>query len=65
MRHVIVGGGAAGITAGQRLRELASAASITIIEAESVPYYIRPGLIDVLAGKKRPQRNHPVPEGLV
>lgn len=52
MRYVVVGGGVAGVTAAQKLRALAPAAAVTIIEAEPVPYYIRPGLIEVLAGKK-------------
>lgn len=52
MRFVIVGGGAAGTAAAQKLRSLAPASSITLLEAEAVPHYLRPGLIDLLAGKK-------------
>ena len=52
MKFVIVGGGAAGIAAAQKLRSLVSASSIALIEAETVPYYLRPGLIEVLAGKR-------------
>jgi nitrite reductase (NADH) large subunit len=52
VRFVIVGGGAAGIAAAQKLRSLAPASSITLLEAETVPHYLRPGLIEVLAGKK-------------
>jgi NADPH-dependent 2,4-dienoyl-CoA reductase/sulfur reductase-like enzyme len=52
VRFVIVGGGTAGIAAAQKLRSLAPASSITLLEAEAVPHYLRPGLIEVLAGKK-------------
>ncbi|MBC7318266.1 NAD(P)/FAD-dependent oxidoreductase [Candidatus Bipolaricaulota bacterium] len=52
MRYVIVSGGTAGVAAAQKLRALDPAASIVLIEAEPIPYYLRPGLIDVLAGKK-------------
>ncbi len=52
MYTVIVGGGVAGVSAAQRLRERAPAAPITILEAERHVYYRRPGLIDVLAGNK-------------
>ncbi len=52
MHVVIVGGGVAGITAAQRLRALAPTASLTLVDAEPYPYYIRPGLIDILAGRK-------------
>ncbi|MCX7844446.1 MAG: FAD-dependent oxidoreductase, partial [Candidatus Bipolaricaulota bacterium] len=52
MRYVVVGGGVAGVTAAQRLRALDPAASVVLVEAEAVPYYLRPGLIDVLAGAK-------------
>jgi len=52
VRFVVVGGGTAGIAAAQKLRSLAPASSITLLEAEAVPHYLRPGLIEVLAGKK-------------
>ncbi|MFN3346870.1 MAG: NAD(P)/FAD-dependent oxidoreductase, partial [Candidatus Bipolaricaulaceae bacterium] len=52
MKHVIVGGGTAGIAAAQKLRALAPAASIVLVEAEPIPHYLRPGLIEVLAGTK-------------
>ncbi|MGQ9699878.1 MAG: FAD-dependent oxidoreductase [Candidatus Bipolaricaulaceae bacterium] len=53
MRHVVVGGGMAGVTAAQTLRTLDHAAAVFLVEAEAVPHYLRPGLIEVLAGKKR------------
>ncbi len=61
VRHVIVGGGTAGVTAAQRLRTLDPAASIVLVEAEAVPHYLRPGLIDVLARKKELSEITPYP----
>ncbi len=52
MDFVIVGGGLAGVTAARTLRALDPHAGITVLEAEPTPYYLRPGLIDVLAGRK-------------
>lgn len=52
MTYVIVGGGIAGVTAAQKLRTLDSAAPVILVEAEPIPYYLRPGLIEVLAGQK-------------
>lgn len=52
MRYVIVGGGIAGVTAAQRLRALDPSSSVVLFEAEPVPFYLRPGLIEVLAGAK-------------
>lgn len=49
---LIVGGGLAGVTAARTLRSLEPGAAITVVEAEPTPYYLRPGLIDVLAGRK-------------
>jgi len=56
-----VGGGAAGIAAAQKLRSLAPSSAITLIEAETVPYYLRPGLIEVLAGKRELSQITPYP----
>ncbi len=53
MRIVIAGGGVAGVTAAQASRTLAPSAAITLFGAEPHLYYLRPGLIDVLAGRKR------------
>ncbi|MBC7220935.1 NAD(P)/FAD-dependent oxidoreductase [Candidatus Bipolaricaulota bacterium] len=52
MRFVIVGGGLAGITAARTLRASDAGAEIRVVEAEPVSYYLRPGLIEVLAGRK-------------
>ncbi len=52
MHLVIVGGGVAGMTAAQRLRALDPAASVTVFDADPHPYYLRPGLIEVVAGLK-------------
>lgn len=52
MRFLVAGGGVAGVTAAQRLRTAAPNAAVTLLDAESVPYYLRPGLIDVIAGRK-------------
>ncbi|NOX45176.1 MAG: NAD(P)/FAD-dependent oxidoreductase, partial [Caldiserica bacterium] len=52
MRHVVVGGGIAGLTAARRLRALDPSAEITVLQEEPLPYYLRPGLISVLAGEK-------------
>lgn len=62
MRYVIVGGGTAGVTAAQKLQALAPAASVVLVEAEPIPHYLRPGLIDVLAGKKELQEITPYPK---
>lgn len=62
MRYVIVGGGTAGVTAAQKLRSLAPAASVVLVEAEPIPHYLRPGLIDVLAGKKELREITPYPK---
>jgi len=52
LRYLIVGGGIAGVTTARRLRNLAPKAQVTLVEAEPRPYYLRPGLIDVLSGDK-------------
>ncbi len=52
MEFLVVGGGLAGVTAARTLRSLDATAGITLVEAEPTPYYLRPGLIDVLAGRK-------------
>ncbi len=58
---VIVGGGLAGVTAARTLRSLDGAAEVTVLEAEPSPYYLRPGLIDLLAGRKTLQEITPFP----
>jgi len=47
-----LGGGLAGVTAARTLRALDATAEIVVLEAENAPYYLRPGLIEVLAGRK-------------
>ena len=52
MKYVIAGGWAAGTAAAQHLRKLDPSSEITVVDAESVPYYPRPDLIEYLAGRK-------------
>ena len=47
-RYVIIGNGAAGITAAEELRRREARSSITIITDERYPMYSRPGLAYVL-----------------
>lgn len=62
MRYVILGGGTAGVAAAQGLRALDPASSIFLVEAEAIPHYLRPGLIEVLAGKKDLREITPYPK---
>lgn len=48
MRCVIVGNGAAGVTAAETLRQQDDGAEIVVISAESYPMYSRPGLAYVI-----------------
>ena len=52
MRYVVAGGWVTGTTAAQQLRKLDPSAEIVIVDAEPVPYYSRPDLIDYIAGRK-------------
>ena len=52
MRYVVAGGWTTGTTAAQQLRKLDPSAEIVIVDAEPVPYYGRPDLIDYIAGRK-------------
>lgn len=61
MVFLVVGGGVAGVSAARMLRSLDSGAEITIVEAEPSPYYLRPGLIEVLAGRKTLAQITPFP----
>ncbi|QAA76895.1 MAG: NAD(P)/FAD-dependent oxidoreductase [Candidatus Bipolaricaulis sibiricus] len=61
MAFVVLGGGLAGVTAARTLRSLDGATAITIVEAEPTPYYLRPGLIEVLAGRKTLSEITPFP----
>lgn len=49
-RHLIIGNGAAGATAADTIREHDASADITIVGAEKVPFYSRPGLAYILTG---------------
>ncbi|HEY5628486.1 MAG TPA: FAD-dependent oxidoreductase [Candidatus Limnocylindrales bacterium] len=49
-RYVIVGNGPAGDTAAQTIREHDAIGEITIVGAEAVPFYSRPGLAYLLTG---------------
>jgi len=52
MKYLIIGNGAAGMTAAKTLREKSPDFSITVITDEKYHYYNRPALIDFIAGKK-------------
>lgn len=52
MKLLIAGGWATGTAAAGHLRRLDPSATITIVDAERVPYYSRPDLIDYIAGRK-------------
>jgi nitrite reductase (NADH) large subunit len=54
-RYVIVGNGAAGATAAQEIRRHDPAGDISVVGAEKVPFYSRPGLAYLLTGQ--------IPEG--
>jgi nitrite reductase (NADH) large subunit len=49
-RYLIAGGGVAGVTAAQALRQLDATAEICLLGEESYPYYYRPRLWEYLAG---------------
>lgn len=51
MRHLILGNGAAGITAAEKIRELSQSDEITIVTGEDVPAYTKPMLPDYIGGK--------------
>jgi len=53
MKYLIIGNGAAGMTAAKTLREKSTDASITVITDEKYHYYNRPALIDFIAGNKK------------
>ncbi|MGY4706151.1 NAD(P)/FAD-dependent oxidoreductase [Candidatus Bipolaricaulota sp. J31] len=61
MRYVIVGGGIGGLTAARRLRDLDPPAEITVLQEEPFYYYLRPGLISVLAGERSIDEISPFP----
>lgn len=49
-RHVIVGSGIAGLAAAEEIRRRDSGARITLVSAESHPFYSRPGLAYLITG---------------
>lgn len=51
MKHVIIGNGAAGITAAEKIRELGKEDSITIISSEDCPVYSKCMLPDYIGDK--------------
>ena len=51
MKHLILGNGAAGITAAEKLRELDATAEITIISNEDTPVYTKCMLPDYVGGR--------------
>lgn len=56
MRYVIIGNGAAGVTAAQTIRQHDSAGEIVILTAEPYPMYSRPGLAYVLIKEVPPEQ---------
>lgn len=50
-RHVIVGSGAAALAAAEAIRATEAVGRITMISAESAPFYSRPGLAYLLTGE--------------
>lgn len=62
MMFLVVGGGLAGFTAARTLRAVEPSAEVTVLEAEPTSYYLRPGLIEVLAGRKTLAEITPFPK---
>ena len=54
MKHVIVGGGVAGVTAAQAIVRADPAAEVHLFGAEPYPYYRRPRLWEFIAGQVEP-----------
>ncbi|MBM4081484.1 MAG: hypothetical protein FJ278_17405 [Planctomycetes bacterium] len=50
-RHLIIGNGVAGIRAAEAIRQRDSRSSVTILSAESYPFYLRPQLPRFVAGE--------------
>ncbi len=63
-RYVIVGNGAAGVAAADTIRMRDDAADITILGAEKVPFYSRPGLAYMLTGFVPPRQLFSRPDKL-
>jgi NADPH-dependent 2,4-dienoyl-CoA reductase/sulfur reductase-like enzyme len=60
-RYLIIGDGAAGTTAAQRLRELDRTAYITILSDDPHPAYFRAALTNYLLGELREEQIFAVP----
>lgn len=60
-RHVILGDGAAGVTAAETLRRLDPAGSITVVSDDPHPAYFRAALTNYLLGELREDRIWAVP----
>lgn len=58
-RIIIIGNGLAGLTAAKKIRSLDKEIPVTIFSKEKFSYYLRPGLIDYLAGKIKQEKLHP------
>lgn len=50
MKFVVIGGGAAGVAAIEKLRSIDASAEIILVESEKEPFYLRPALTEYLAG---------------
>lgn len=61
-QYVIIGNGIAGVTAAATLAEGDPSAQIAIYTDEKYPYYRRPWLPDLLAGRYRMEELYPYPE---
>ncbi|MCO5198971.1 MAG: FAD-dependent oxidoreductase [Anaerolineae bacterium] len=56
MRYLIIGNGAAGVTAAETIRQYDPVGEVVIVSAEKTPMYSRPGLAYVLTGDIPPQQ---------
>ena len=67
IRYVIIGNGAAGVTAAETIRQQDPLGEITIISAEPYPMYSRPGLAYLLINEISQQhlRTFPIMIGLI
>jgi NADPH-dependent 2,4-dienoyl-CoA reductase/sulfur reductase-like enzyme len=55
MRCLILGNGPAGIAAAKAIRERDAAAEVLVVGDEAAEPYLRPMLVDVVAGERRPE----------
>jgi NADPH-dependent 2,4-dienoyl-CoA reductase/sulfur reductase-like enzyme len=61
MRYIIIGAGAAGISAAETIRQVDQFGEILIFTAEPFGYYSRPGLAYYLTGEIPESQLHPLP----